>query len=175
MDVPTEVRTTISNLDTGGRIFLQYEPDVLSGNAAANYNSDPALGGTHENLMFSYTSNENFTMEIRYNRITLSALTKKSTDECSRIIDEHRAFIRSLLNPITLAADVAGGETPLLNINCPGVFNVYARLTTIDWDVPRRDPATGQIMELNMRCTFREDPQYRQTSDDILNAGYERL
>ena len=173
-DVPTQVRTTITNLDNGRRIFLQYEPEVLSGNVSAAYNSDPALGGSHENLMFSHTSNENFPIVMRWNRIQLSALTGKTTDECSKIIEDHRAFIRSLLNPVSLAIDVVGGDTPLCNIHCPGVFNVFAKLQTIDWEVPKRDPATGQIMALVMRCTFREDPQYRWTSEDIFDAGYER-
>jgi len=173
-DVPTDVRTTIVNVDTGKGLFLQYEPETLTGNVAATYNSDPALGGTHENLMFSHTGNENFSIGMRWNRIMLTAITGKSTDEASKIIDDARAFIRALLNPAKLVIEVVGGEPPLVNITCPGVFDVYARLTTIDWEVPRRDPATGQIMELSMGCTFREDPQYRYTYDDIIDIGYER-
>ncbi len=173
-DVPTQIRTTITNLGNGDRIYLQYEPETLTGSVSATYNSDPALGGTHENLMFSHTTNENFSFDLRWNRIQLTALTGKSTDEASRIIETHRAFIRSLVNPEPLVLDVVGGEPPLLNISCPGVFEVYARLLSIDWETARRDPSTGQMLELVMRCTFREDPQYRYTSEDIFDAGYER-
>lgn len=173
-DVPKQVRTTIANVETGKGIYLQYEPAVLTGNVSATYNSDPALGGTHENLMFSHTGNETFSIEMRWNRIQLSSLTGRSTDESSNNIEDARAFLRSLLNPFEIESDVVGGTSPLCLIHCPGVFNVFARLVSIDWEVPRRDPATGQIMELTMRCTFREDPQYRYSSNDIYWFGYER-
>jgi hypothetical protein len=174
-DIPTEVRTTVLNVDNGKGIYLQYEPEVITGNVSAVYNSDPALAGTHENLMFSHTGNENFTLVMRWNRIHLTALTGKSTDEASKIIDSARAFVRSLLNPVQLIIDVVGGEPPLLIVNVPGVINVYARLHSINWTVRKRDPATGQTMELEMGCAFREDPQYRFTSDDIADVGYERV
>jgi len=173
-DVPTQVRSTVLNLDSGKGIYFQYEPPNIGGAASANYNSDPALGGTHENATFSHTSNETFNLELRWNRITLTALTGKTTEEGSAVIDQARAFIRSLLNPVRLAVEVAGGDTPLLFLSVPGVLAVYARLRSIDWEVPRRDPATGQIMELTMRCTFAEEPQYRYTADDIAEVGYNR-
>lgn len=174
-DIPKGVRTSIVNLDTGDQIYLQFEPAVLSGAVSANYNSDPAIGGTHENMMFSHTSNETFALEMRWHRVMLTALTGKSTDRADKIIENHRAFIRALLSPIGITEDIIGGEAPLVNINVPGVFNVMARLINIDWDVPRRDPQTGSIMELTMRCTFKEDPKYRYSSADIFNAGYERI
>jgi len=173
-DVPVEVRTTILNTDNGKGIALQYEPTVLSGNVQAQYNADPALSGTHENMKFSHTGNEVFELEMRWNRIHLSSLTGKSTDECDRIINDARSFIRSLVNPVRLVLDVVGGETPLLLLRCPGVFTVYARMTNIEWDVPSRDPANGRPLVLVMRGTFKEDPQYRYHADDIVDLGYER-
>lgn len=174
VDMPTQVRSIIINIDNGKRIFLQFEPQVVSGSVAATYNTDPAIGGTHENLMFSHTNNENFSLELRWNRILLVESSGSTNDVAGAKIVRDRNFIRSLLNPVALILDVVGGSPPLLNIRVPGVFDVYARLTSIDWEVPRRDPATGAIMELKMRCTFREDPQYRFNSDDIADVGYER-
>ncbi|MCP4568963.1 MAG: hypothetical protein GY841_15415 [FCB group bacterium] len=174
-DVPTEVRTTILNVDTGKGIMLQYEPEVISGSVQAQYNADPSLSGTHENMKFSHTANETFELEMRWNRIHLSALTGKTTDECDRIISDARSFVRSLLQPSRLVLDVVGGETPLLIVKCPGVFEVYARMMNIGWDAMTRDPKNGSPLQLVMRGTFKEDPQYRYHSDDIIDIGYERI
>lgn len=173
-DIPKEVRTTITNVDTGDHITLQFEPEMVAGSVAANYNSDPAIGGTHENMKFAHTSNETFSIEMRWNRIIITALRGWTTDRADKMIEDHRAFIRSLANPINISEDIIGGDTPLVNIHVPGVYNVMCRMTNIDWEVPKRDPANGNIMELTMRCTFKEDPVYRYSSDDIFNAGYDR-
>ena len=173
-DMPSEVRTVITNVDTGDHITLQFEPQVITSSVAANYNSDPAIGGTHENMMFSHTSNETFSLELRWNRIIQTALRGWTTERADKMIEDHQAFIRSLVSPISIAEDIIGGDTPLVNVNVPGVCNVMCKLINIDREVPRRDPQTGSIMELTMRCTFKEDPRYRYSSDDIFNAGYKR-
>ncbi len=172
--VPTEVKSVILNLDTGRSITLQYEPTVISGNVQAQYNSDPALSGTHENLKFSHTGNETFELDMRWNRIHMTALTGMTTDDADLVIKNARAFIRSLTNPFRLIQAVVGGEPPLLLVRCPGVLEVHARLTSIDWDVMKRDPKNGRPLTLTMRCTFKEDPQYRYHADDIVDVGYER-
>lgn len=174
LDIPSEVRSVITNVDTGNHITLQFEPQVVSGTVAANYSSDPAIGGTHENLKFSHTTNETFSLELRWNRIILTTVKGWTKNRADKMIDDHRAFIRSLTSPSSISENVVGGDTPLVNIVVPGVYNVMCRLTNIDWEVPRRDPNDGNIMELTMRCTFKEDPQYRYSSEDIFNAGYSR-
>ena len=173
-DVPTEVKSVILNLDTGKSITLQYEPEVITGNVQAQYNSDPALSGTHENLKFSHTGNETFEMEMRWNRIHMTALTGMTTDEADLVIKHARSFIRSLVNPVRFIQAFIGGEPPLLLVRCPGVFDVYARLMSIEWDVMTRDPKNGSPLKLTMRCAFKEDPQYRFHSADVVDVGYER-
>lgn len=173
-DIPKEVRTVITNVDTGDHIVLQFEPQILTWSVSANYNSDPAIGGTHENIKFSHTSNETFSLELRWNRVILTAIKGWTTSRADKMIEDHRAFIRSLTAPISISENVVGGEAPLVNIVVPGVYNVMCRLTNIDGEVSRRDPQNGNIMELTMRCTFKEDQRYRFSSEDIFNAGYNR-
>lgn len=170
----SEYRTKIYNLDADKGILLQYEPPNLTGNVRANMGGEPGLAQPHSQMVYGNTDSEVFPIEMRWERIPLQSFKGISPDAAADIIDKHRAFIRSLIVPNLRPAGVTGGDLPLLFVEVPGVYAVYCQMASIDWDVMRRDPTTGRIVSLKMRCSFREKPQYWYSQQEIEVLGYNR-
>lgn len=155
-------------------IILMYEPASLKGQVRANFGGEPGLAQPHSQLVYGNTDSEEFQLDLRWERIPLQAYRNISPDAASDVIDKHRSFVRSLIVPNMRPANITGGDLPLLFIEVPGVYGIYCNMVSIDWDVPRRDPQTGRIVSLTMRCSFREKPQYWYSQQEIEVIGYNR-
>jgi len=179
MTLPTESRTKIWNVNEDDPtqskgIVLHYEPESFSGGVRAAYGGERALAEPRSPMIYGGTDSETFSFTIRYERIPLQSKRKITADEASDIIDKARAFIRSLAAPGIRPAGILGGQTPLVFLEVPGVFTVYCRLESIDWDVTRRNPTSGRIDSLTMRTTWKEDPQYWYSAEELEELGYQR-
>ncbi len=171
------IRSTLVNVDSADGIYMMYEVPELQGQARAVWESEPELGAPHVKPVFSHTANETWQVEFRYERIALTHdnPNRLSTDQASQAIDHAWAFLRSCLTPNRLDKGYGGGSPPLLQFHVPGVLTLFCRMESINWQVKMRDPQTGQLMRLICTCGFKEDPQYRATSEDILREGYHRF
>lgn len=176
-DVPTDIRSSIADVDDGTGIILMFEPEVIKGRARAVYGGDPEIGAPFVEPIFSYTENEKFSLDIIYNRIILAhgGPSLKTDDDASAAIERSRNWIRSKLQPRRVPPGVVGGNPPLLAVMVPGVMACYCRLDDIEWEVTRRDRKTGRIMDMTARCNFTEDPSYRWAAEDLIEVGYDRL
>jgi hypothetical protein len=125
-------------------------------------------------MIYGSTESEIFSIEIRWERIPIQRKQNISADEASAIINEERSFVRSLIVPYLRQAGITGGDLPLLFVSCPGIFSIYCNLITIDWDVLRRSPKSGSIDSLTMKCTFKENPKYWYSQQEIAAIGYDR-
>jgi len=176
MSEPSSTRSSLANMETMQGIIFPFEPEVWRGNVKVNYNEVAPIGGAHAYLDFQHTSNERFSAEFRWERLLLAfaGAQRQSMDDAADKIDKHRAFLKSCTVPGELPDGSVTGETPLLFLDVPGVLAVYCVMESLDWEIPRRAERDRRIMTYRARVTFIEKPQYRYTTQSLLEAGYNR-
>lgn len=163
--------------DLGSGIRVPMGPEI-SGGGGANYNEVAPIGGAAAHLDFSHTANDQVRLGLHYNRDSLAYSTPsgkpKTQADATQIIMDHWKFLAAMKVPYRQPDGWTGGEAPLLQLTIPHVLEWVCRLTNLTWAIRKRD-VRGLIVDIMFTCTFKEDPDRRWTSQDILEHGMQRF
>jgi hypothetical protein len=174
---PYNLSSSLANMDTMKGIIFPFEPRVWRGGIRVNYQKTPPIGGAGTFNDYSHTDNETFEAQFEWHRMLLAFGPKsknKSMDEAADTIDRHMAFLASCTVPGERTPGQIGGDPPLLYLDVPGLLSVYCRIENLQWEVPRRSENDHRTMIYTAKVNFFEEPQYRHTSEYLLEHGYMR-
>jgi hypothetical protein len=176
-------RGLLQNLSTFGHMKFLLNPNELQTQVSANYVQKNTIGGSHQWLQYTHTTNVTYNLGLVFSMAVFSDVHRSSfaggkLDQTAlewmpHIFESYRNFLLSLLYPVGQASDPLRRSPPIALLLWPRHVAMKVVLRSLNI-TDRRFDRKGNPVEWEAACVFEEFRQYRLTSLQIQNKGLKR-
>jgi Contractile injection system tube protein len=154
-------RVSITNIETGDVLEVQFNPDEVNEKVGAAYNDLAILGLSHKPDQFQNTENLAINIDLPFDALCV--------DGGVETIGRARKFLHHLAYPVD-GQDVRTGGTPRAMFLWPGLYAITGRLRSVDITMKRfnRDMALTYFVA---KVALTESRTSRITSAEVLDFG----
>lgn len=154
-------RVSLTNIETGDVLEVQFNPDELNEKVAAAYNDLAILGLSHKPDQFQSTENLVLSFDLVFDALAVDG----GVDTIARA----RRFLHHLCYPVD-GQDVRTGGTPRVMFLWPRLFAITGRLRSVDITMKRWNSDMALVYYV-AKLNLTESRSVRITSAEVLDFG----